>query len=243
VGRRDVGSSEGLGRVAAAGWPRRGHDSGPGPRVHGATSVEPSSDAPKVTPRPAHRAGDPLGGRGLLPRPRRRYHLPLGWGRSSVGRASRSQCEGRGFDSHRLHHPLTRPGEARLIGPGEARLIGPGEARLIGPGRAGLIGPSDASRGPSQGGRRLAPLRRRTCRPAPDAGPPRTGPPRTGLPPQGPSGSARLTECGARLPAPRRPPAPGRPETPRGSICDRGRRPGPPPRSRCAGLSGPPPLP
>ena len=25
------------------------------------------------------------------------------WGRSSVGRASRSQCEGRGFDSHRLH--------------------------------------------------------------------------------------------------------------------------------------------
>ena len=25
------------------------------------------------------------------------------WGRSSVGRASRSQCEGRGFDSPRLH--------------------------------------------------------------------------------------------------------------------------------------------
>ena len=27
------------------------------------------------------------------------------WGRSSVGRASRSQCEGRGFESLRLHHP------------------------------------------------------------------------------------------------------------------------------------------
>src|SRR5437870_1461283 len=35
-------------------------------------------------------------------------HRPLGpaasWGRSSVGRASRSQCEGRGFDSLRLHY-------------------------------------------------------------------------------------------------------------------------------------------
>ena len=27
------------------------------------------------------------------------------WGRSSAGRASRSQCEGQGFDPPRLHHP------------------------------------------------------------------------------------------------------------------------------------------
>lgn len=32
------------------------------------------------------------------------------WGRSSVGRASRSQREGRGFDSLRLHHPTSSRG-------------------------------------------------------------------------------------------------------------------------------------
>ena len=28
------------------------------------------------------------------------------WGCSSVGRALRSQCRGREFESHQLHHPL-----------------------------------------------------------------------------------------------------------------------------------------
>jgi hypothetical protein len=47
---------------------------------------------------------------------------PLDWGRSSAGRASRSQCEGRGFDSHRLHQSTgpalgARRGRARREGP------------------------------------------------------------------------------------------------------------------------------
>ena len=32
--------------------------------------------------------------------------MDLKWGRSSAGRASRSQCEGREFDPPRLHHFL-----------------------------------------------------------------------------------------------------------------------------------------
>ena len=36
---------------------------------------------------------------------RRENRRPQHWGRSSVGRASRSQCEGQGFDPPRLHHP------------------------------------------------------------------------------------------------------------------------------------------
>ncbi len=39
------------------------------------------------------------------PAPFGRGDRPPQWGRSSVGRASRSQCEGQGFDSPRLHHP------------------------------------------------------------------------------------------------------------------------------------------
>ena len=35
---------------------------------------------------------------------RREDRRPQHWGRSSVGRASRSQCEGQGFDPPRLHH-------------------------------------------------------------------------------------------------------------------------------------------
>src|SRR5262249_45810213 len=34
----------------------------------------------------------------------RGYNAGLPWGRSSAGRASRSQCEGREFDPPRLHH-------------------------------------------------------------------------------------------------------------------------------------------
>lgn len=54
---------------------------------------------------------------GYHPRPR----LPGAWGRSSVGRATRSQCVGRGFDSLRLHHPSSAAG---LHGPARGRCRG-----------------------------------------------------------------------------------------------------------------------
>ena len=39
------------------------------------------------------------------------------WGRSSVGRASRSQCEGRGFNPHRLHGGCARWGVSGALFP------------------------------------------------------------------------------------------------------------------------------
>src|SRR3954466_7042209 len=45
-----------------------------------------------------------------------RYNPRPSWGGSSVGRASRSQCEGRGFDPLPLHHkPGPRPALQRGI--------------------------------------------------------------------------------------------------------------------------------
>src|SRR5207302_633070 len=47
------------------------------------------------------------------------------WGRSSAGRAPRSQCGGRGFDPLRLHHYLSNLLFKQALTPGWCRRLGP----------------------------------------------------------------------------------------------------------------------
>src|SRR5471032_527224 len=68
-------------------------------RAEGNDNCGGESEANKARPRPRRFVAPP--GMGYNPRP--------SWGGSSVGRASRSQCEGRGFDPLPLHQlPLGR---------------------------------------------------------------------------------------------------------------------------------------
>ena len=90
--------------------------------------------APVAKPNPSAGPAQPLTGARTAT-----HSPPTARGRSSVGRASRSQREGQGFDSPRLHHPLpgkpgsmnARGGNAAVPGrwPGPSREPWPGDAR------------------------------------------------------------------------------------------------------------------